>query len=139
MGSGLFSTLQNRLIIFRQNNTYIYTRYIGEYSQPTATAKLKFSDDELAGIKQKIIDLKLLNISNPVPNPGYYGSAGQVVGPCSNFYLKIQIGLDENELSFDDCNGAPDGRFGEFSNYIYQILQSKKEFMELPTPRLLYR
>ena len=96
---------------------------------PSVIIKFKLTDNELAGIYQKINDLKLFNESTK-PIEG-----NMMVTPCSSYYLKVQINSKQKELSWNDCRGEISDKFQQFTSYIIQIIESKEEYKKLPTPQ----
>lgn len=91
--------------------------------------KLKLTDNELVSIYQKINDLGFFNTSTkPIEE-------NMMVTPCSSYYLKAQIDSDQKELSWNDCRGKVSEKFQQFINYIIPIIETKKEYKELPVPK----
>jgi len=95
---------------------------------PSVTIKFKLTDSELAGIYQKISDLKLFDISQPT-------EGNMMVTPCSSYYLKVQIGSDEKDMSWSNCRGKINDKLQQFTAYIISIIESKEDYKKLPTPR----
>lgn len=95
---------------------------------PPVTIKFKLSDSDLAGINQKISDLKLFDISQPT-------DGNMMVTPCSGYSLKVQIGSDEKEMSWSNCRGKINDKLQQFTEYIISIIESKEDYKKLPTPR----
>ncbi|MCU0652907.1 MAG: hypothetical protein MUD10_01485, partial [Candidatus Pacebacteria bacterium] len=67
---------------------------------PAVTIDFRFSDEEIASIKQKIAELKLLQQD---PKAVLYDNS--VKTPCFSDYLKIQAGNAVYEKKWDDCTG----------------------------------
>ena len=118
--------MKNELNTFNQT----YTKDMVEDS--SITIKLELSGRELVAIEQKIDDLKLF-IKDERPN-----KEGVMMLPCGSYYLKVQKDLKEKELFWDECVEGVNGDLSEFSSYINDILESKKEYKKLPTPRAGY-
>ena len=113
---------KNELNTFEQT----YTRDM--VKDPPVTIKFKLSDSDLAGINQKISDLKLFDISQPT-------DGNMMVTPCSGYSLKVQIGSDEKEMSWSNCRGKINDKLQQFTEYIISIIESKEDYKKLPTPR----
>jgi len=112
-------------------NTFNQTYTKDMVMDPPVTIKFKLSDDELAGIYQKISDLKLFDIVQPT-------EGNTMVKPCSNYYLKVQIDSDQKELSWDNCHGEINDKLQQFTEYIISIIESKEDYKKLPTSRGRY-
>ena len=110
-------------------NTFAQTYTKDMVMDPSVTIKFKLTDNELAGIYQKLNDLKLFNESTK-PLEG-----NVMVTPCSSYYLKVQINSEQKELSWNNCRGRISDKFQRFTNYIIQIIESKEEYKKLPTPQ----
>lgn len=96
---------------------------------PSVTIKFKLTDNELAGIYQKINDLKLFD-KNEEPT-----ERNTFIEPCSSYYLKVQIDSVQKELSWNNCRGKISDKLQQITNYIIPIIESKEEFKKLPTPK----
>lgn len=122
---------KNELNTFDQT----YTKDMVRDMDPSVTIKFKLTDNELAGIYQKINDLKLFD-KNEEPTDGNMG----FVEPCSSYYLKVQIDSAQKELSWDDCRGkiSVSDKLQQFTNYIIPIIESKQEYKKLPIPKAGY-
>lgn len=113
-------------------NTFAQTYTKDMVMDPSVIIKLKLTDNELAGIYQKLNDLKLFNESTK-PIEG-----NVMVTPCSSYYLKVQINSEQKELSWNNCRGRINDKFQQFTSYILQIIESKEEYKKLPTPQSGY-
>lgn len=120
---------KNELNTFDQT----YTKDMVRDMDPSVTIKFKLTDNELAGIYQKINDLKLFD-KNEEPTGGNM----LFVTPCSSYYLKVQIDSAQKELSWDDCRGKISDKLQRFINYIIPIIESKEEYKKLPIPKSSY-
>lgn len=109
-------------------NTFDQTYTKDMIMNPPVTIKFKLSDSDLAGIYQKISDLKLFDISQPT-------KGNMMVTPCSSYYLKVEIDSSEKEMSWSNCRGKIDDKLQQFTEYIISIIKSKEEYKKLPTPR----
>ncbi len=114
---------KNELDTFKQ----IYTKDM--VMNPPVTINFKLSDSELAGIYQKINDLKLFDKSEEKADGNMF------VTPCSSYYLKVQIDSTQKELSWDDCRGKISDKLQQFTNYIISVIESKEEYKKLPAPK----
>jgi len=112
-------------------NTFDQTYTKDMVMDPPVTIKFKLSDGELAGVYQKISDLKLFDIVRPT-------EGNMMVKPCSNYYLKVQIDSDQKELSWDNCHGEINDKLQQFTEYIISIIESKEDYKKLPIPRGRY-
>lgn len=56
---------------------------------------------------------------------------------CSSFYLKVRTNGKEKEINWSNCSKISDKAI-EFSQYMYQIIKSQKEYQKLPTPTAGY-
>ena len=113
-------------------NTFTQTYTKDMVVDPSITIKFTLTDSEIAGIYQKLNDLKLFDESaKPI-------EGNLMVTPCSSYYLKVQIDSEEKELSWNNCKGKISDKFLQFTNYITQIIESKEEYKNLPTPRSGY-
>ena len=110
-------------------NTFDQTYTKDMVMDPSVTIKFKLTDNEFAGIYQKINDLKLLE-KNEEPAEG-----NMFVEPCSSYYLKVQIDSTQKELSWDNCRGKISDTLEQFTNYIISVIESKREYKKLPTPK----
>jgi len=110
-------------------NTFDQTYTKDMVMDPSVTIKFKLTDNELAGIYQKINDLKLFDKNEELTEGNMF------VTPCSSYYLKVQIDSDQKELSWSNCRGKISDRFRQFTNYIIQIIESKEEYKKLPAPK----
>ncbi len=110
-------------------NTFAQTYTKDKVMDPSVTIKLRLTDNELAGIYQKLNNLKLFNESTK-PIEG-----NVMVTPCSSYYLKVQINSEQKELSWNNCQGRVSDKFQQFTSYIIQIIGSKEEYKKLPTPQ----
>jgi len=111
-------------------NTFEQTYTKDMVMDPSITIKFKLSDSELAGIYQKINDLKLFDKNEELTE----GDINTFVTPCSNYYLKVQIDSIQKELSLDDCRGKVNDAFQQFADYIISVIESKEEYKKLPDP-----
>ncbi len=110
-------------------NTFTQTYTKDMVMDPSVTIKLKLTDNELAGIYQKLNDLKLFSESTkPV-------EGNVMVTPCSSYYLKVQINSKQKELSWNNCRGRISDKFQQFTSYLIQIIESKEEYKKLPEPQ----
>lgn len=108
-------------------NTFAQTYTKDMVMDPSITTKFKLTDSELAGIYQKLNDLKLFNESTkPIER-------NVRITPCSSYYLKVQTNSEQKELSWDNCRGRISDKFQQFTNYVIQIIESKEEYKKLPT------
>lgn len=110
-------------------NTFNQTYTKDMVMDPSVTIKFKLTDKELEGIYQKINDLDLFNLSTE-PIDG-----NMMVTPCSGSYLKVQVGSIKKESSWNYCRGKINDKFQQFTDYIIPIIESKKEYKELPAPK----
>ena len=110
-------------------NTFDQTYTRDMVMDPSVTIKFKLTDNELAGIYQKLNDLKLFSESTKSIEEN------MMVMPCSSYYLKVQINSEQKELSWNNCRGRISDKFQQFTNYVIQIIESKEEFKKLPTPQ----
>ncbi len=111
-------------------NTFNQTYTKDMIMDPTVTIKFKLTDNELAGIYQKIQGLKLFDKSEePATKENIF------VTPCSRYYLKIQTDSVQKELSWDDCGGKISDKLQQFTNYILPIIESKQAYKKLPAPK----
>jgi len=110
-------------------NTFAQTYTKDMVVDSSVTIKLKLTDNELAGIHQKLNDLNLFNESmKPI-------EGNVMVTPCSSYYLKVQINSEQKELSWNNCRGRVSDKFQQFASYVIQIIESKEEYKKLPTPQ----
>ena len=112
-------------------NTFDQTYTKDMVLDPSITIEFNLTDSELAGIYQKINDLKLLE-NNEEPTEG---NMAVLRTPCSSYYLKVQINSTQKELFWDNCQGKISDRFQQFTNYVIQIIESKEEYKKLPIPQ----
>jgi len=109
------------------NQTFTKDMVLG----PPVTTKMKLSNSELKDIYKKINALGLLN-DGAEPNTKSKNFLNN--DPCTNYYLKVQIDSEQKELSWDNCRGKIiNNNFQQFSDYIIQIIESKKEYKDLPS------
>ncbi len=113
-------------------NTFDQTYTKDMVTDPSVTIKFPITDNELAGIYQKLNDLKLLQESTqPIQGNTF-------VTPCASYYLKVQINSEQKELSWNNCRGGISDKFQQFTNYVMEIIESKEEYRQLPTPQSGY-
>jgi len=110
-------------------NTFEGTYTKDMVEDPSVTIDLALSEEELMGVYQKIVELDLFEKSTEPLETGFS------VTPCSSYYLRVQKGSEEQETSWNNCEGAVDSAFGEFTEYITGIIESKEGYQELPEPR----
>ena len=110
-------------------NTFDKTYTKDMIMDPSITIKFELSESELAGIYQKINDLKLFDKDEEQTEENMFRT------PCLSYYLKAQIDSDQKELSWDNCSGEISDKLQQFTDYIILIITSKEEYKELPTPK----
>jgi hypothetical protein len=99
---------------------------------PSITVDFKLTPAEMESIRQKINELDLLNKESKV------GDMNVGMTPCSNYYLKLQDGAVAKEIawgrevSWDNCSGEISIAYGQFSDFMINLIESKKEFKDLP-------
>ena len=109
-------------------NTFNQTYTKDMVMAPPVTIKFKLPDSEMAGLRQKIEDLKLFD-KNEKPAEG---DISMMKIPCSSYYLKAQINSVQKELSWDDCQGKISDKLKQFMEYIIPIIEAKDEYKKLP-------
>jgi hypothetical protein len=104
-------------------------------SDPSITVDFKLTQAETESIRQKINELDLFNKESKIQPEG---GMLTMQTPCSNYYLKVQdttvakeIGWDR-EVSWDNCSGEISAAYGQFSDFMINLIESKKEFKILP-------
>jgi len=112
-------------------NTFDQTYTKDMIMDPSVTIKFKLTDSELAGISQKITDLKVFDKNEESAE----GDVGMTRTPCSSYHLKAQKDSVLEELSWDDCQGKISDKLQQFTDYIIQIIESKEEYKNLPVPK----
>jgi hypothetical protein len=96
---------------------------------PSITVDFKLTQAEKASVRQKINELGLLNRASEIKT----GTDTNVaITPCSNYYLKVQDGALLKEISWDDCSGQIIQAYRKFSDFMINLIESKKEFKDLP-------
>lgn len=109
-------------------NTFDQTYTKDLIMDPPVTIKFKLTDSELAGIYQKINDLKLFD---KTVEP----AEGEIVQrriPCDSYYLKVQNDSVQKELSWDNCQGEISDKLQQFTSYITSIIEARDEYKKLP-------
>jgi len=107
-------------------NTFSQTYTKDMIMDPLVTVDFKLTDKELEDIYQKMNDLKLFDKKEEP------AKENMDVTPCSSYYLKIQSGSDQKELSWSDCYGKISDKLQQFTDYIIKIIESKEEYKALP-------
>jgi len=110
-------------------NTFDQTYTRDMVLDPPVTINFKLSDNELAGIYQKINDLKLFDKNKEKTDGNMFRT------PCDSHYLKVQIDSTQKDLSWDNCRGEISDKFQQFTDYIIQIIETEDEYKNLPTPK----
>jgi hypothetical protein len=101
-------------------------------ADPAVTADFKLTQAEMESIRQKIKDLDLFNKESKVqPESG----TQVMMTPCSNYYLKVQDGTLVKEINWDSCSGQISEAYQQFSDFMINLIESKKEFKDLPAAR----
>lgn len=116
-------------------NTFSKTYTKDMVIDPSVTIKFELTNNELAGIYQKINNLKLLENNEESVEENMIVT---IVSPCSSYYLKVQIDSTQKELSWNNCRGKISDKFQQFTNYIIPIIESREEYKKLPTPKGAY-
>lgn len=112
-----------------QLNTFDGTFTKDMVTEPSITIKFRLTDNELAGIYQKINDLKLFDKDEE------QSEGNMFITPCSSYYLKAQINSAQKELSWDNCSKKISDKFQQFTDYLISIIESKEEYKKLPKPK----
>jgi hypothetical protein len=93
---------------------------------PSITVDFKLTQAEMESIGQKINGLDLLNKESKV------GDMNVMMTPCSNYYLKLQASDLVKEIIWDNCSGEITKTYQQFSDFMINLIESKKEFKDLP-------
>lgn len=119
-------------------NTFQGTYTKDMVMDPATTVNLSLSNDELARIYQKMVEIDFFgypaNFSVSVPS----GEAVGMVTPYSSYYFKVEYDSKVKELWWDDNITNEDEKaekLRELINLIIGIIESKEEYKELPSPR----
>lgn len=98
-------------------------------ADPSITVDFKLTKAERESIRQKINELDLFNKETNIrPESGIQ----MAQTPCSNYYLKAQDSALVKEISWDDCTGEITETYQQFTNFMINLIESKKEFKDLP-------
>jgi len=108
---------------------------------PPITVSLPLTEEELDAIYQKMIEIDFFNypdeFSITVPPDEGVG----IVTPSSCYYFKVIYDSKIKELRWEDKITNPDTKaeqLRELIELIISIVQSKKEYQRLPTPKSGY-
>lgn len=105
---------------------------------PSITANLSLSNDELDRIYRKMIEIKLFDYPDSFSVSVPPGEATGVVTPYSSYYFKVEYDSKVKELWWDDNITNEDEkaeRLRELIRLIIDIIESKEEYKKLPSPR----
>jgi hypothetical protein len=105
---------------------------------PSITIDLVLSGEELDIIMQKMVEIDFVgypdNFSVEVP-PGE--ATGEMI-PYPSYYFKVEYGSQVKELRWDDKiinESEKAGRLRDLIDLIIGIIESKREYQELPAPK----
>jgi hypothetical protein len=98
-------------------------------ADPAITADFKLTPAEKESIRQKIKELDLFNKESKIKADPDIMVA---MSPCSNYYLKAQDNNLIKEISWDNCAGEISGVYRQFSDFMINFIESKKEYKDLP-------
>jgi hypothetical protein len=89
----------------------------------------KLTPAEKESIGQKIKELDLFNKESKIKAD----SDIQVeMTPCSNYYLKVQDNNSVKEINWDNCTGEISQAYRQFADFMINLIESKKEYKNLP-------
>ena len=101
-------------------------------ADPAVTVDFRLTQAEKESIRQKINELDLFNKTSKIqPQAGIQ----MAQTPCSNYYLKVQESDLAKEVSWDDCAGKITEVYQQFSSFMINLIESKKEFKDLPAAK----
>ncbi len=112
-------------------NTFENTFTKDMVGDPPITVSLELTRDEMDAVRQKT---EVLNVFEQTVK-----SDGSMVIPCSSYYIMANLGSETKENSWDDCTGEIGPELKEFTSYVIQIIESKREYKELPEPTSGYQ
>ena len=104
---------------------------------PSITVNLSLSEEELASIYQKMMDIDFFDYPDSfsiVPPPG---ESRGIVTPYNSYYFKVQhdSGIKElwweDEIVYEDMKAD---KLRELIKLILDIIESKEEYRQLPEP-----
>jgi len=125
-------TARNKLDTF--GKTYTKDMVI----DPPVKIKMSLTDEEMNKIYQKMLEINFFDYPDEFSVTVPIGESTGMVTPCSSYYFKVSDESRIKELSWDDCitnkNERAD-KLRKLIRYIESIIESKKEYKELPTPK----
>lgn len=99
---------------------------------------MSLTKEEMSKIYQKMLEINFFDYPDKFSVTAPIGEAVGMVTPCSSYYFKVANDSRIKELSWADCvtnkNERAD-KLRELIRYIQSIIESKKEYRELPTPK----
>lgn len=105
---------------------------------PPVKIKMSLTDEEMNKIYQKMLEINFFDFPDEFSVTVPIGEATGMVTPCSSYYFKVSNESRIKELSWDDCITIKNERadkLRELIRYMESIIESKKEYKKLPTPR----
>lgn len=98
-------------------------------ADPVITADFKLTPAEKESIGQKIKELDLFNKESKIKaDPDI--QVGMI--PCLSYYLKVQDSDLVREINWDNCTGEISEAYRQFADFVINLIESKKEFKDLP-------
>lgn len=111
-------------------NTYTGTFTKDMNQDPTITTNLTLSRDELNSIHQKMINISFFNYPTNC-------SGTSLMTPPIRYYFKVDYNNQIKEFWWDEggsCDGVNEQQLNELIRLITDIIHSKEEFKNLPSP-----
>ena len=115
-------------------NTFEGTYQKDMVVDPSITVNLSLSSEEKERIYQKMFEKNFFDYPDRFPQ-----RRDRIVTPSMEYYLKVEYGYKIKEVSWDDNslfeNENIEKGLNDISGLIIEIIESKDEYKNLPTPR----